>query len=377
MKMKGPGSCRSQWWIAFALLMLLILTSQSWGATRRMVIADQDASGPGGSDMMSLLVFLQSPEVQLLGITVVTGDSWRDEEVQHTLRLLESVGRTDVKVYPGAAFPLLRTAEWTRQAAQLYGRAGYEGAFSEENTRHSWDYVPPLKEGRPTTHAAEEDAAHFLVRMVHKYPHQVTIYAAGPMTNIALALRIDPHFAELAEELVIMGGSLNPQTEAKEWANDPRHEFNFWFDPEAASITLHAQWKKISDTTVDVSLKTRVEPEILDALAKVDSPAAHYLTKYFERPVFPNYLWDELAAAAWLHPELITRERFVHMDVDTRQGPTYGNTLTWNEEAVPSWPLQKVHAQLDVDLPKLQQLLIQLMSAPTPQPDPQAADAIR
>jgi len=374
MKVEGPGSCRSRWWVAFALL---IFASQSWGGARRMVIADQDASGPGGSDMMSLLVFLQSPEVQLLGITVVTGDSWRDQEVQHALRLLESVGRTDVKVYPGAAFPLLRTPEWTRAAAKLYGRAGFEGAFSEENMQFSWDHVPPLKEGQPTTHAAEEDAAHFMVRMVHKYPHQVTIYAAGPLTNIALALRIDPHFAELAEELVIMGGSLNPQTEAKEWANDPRHEFNFWFDPEAASITLHAPWKKISDTTIDVSLKTRVEPEVLDAIAHADSPTARYLTKYFERPVFPNYLWDELAAAAWLHPELITRERFAPMDVDTHQGPTYGNTLTWNEEAAPSWPLQKVHAQLDVDLPKLQQLLIQLMSAPTPKPDPQAANAVR
>ena len=63
------------------------------------MIADQDASGPAGSDMTSLLVFLQSPEVKLLGITVVTGDAWRDEEVAHALRLLELIGRTDVKVY--------------------------------------------------------------------------------------------------------------------------------------------------------------------------------------------------------------------------------------------------------------------------------------
>src|ERR1700722_6035686 len=78
---------------------------------QRDVIADQDASGPGGSDMMSLLVFLQSPKVNLLGITVVMGDSWRDPEVAHALRLLEIVGRTDVKVYPGAVFPLVRTQE--------------------------------------------------------------------------------------------------------------------------------------------------------------------------------------------------------------------------------------------------------------------------
>ncbi len=260
------------WRLTVAGLLLVLIAGPCHAASRRMVIADQDASGPGGSDMMSLLVFLQSPDVDLLGITVVTGDSWRDQEVQHTLRLLESVDRTDVHVHAGAAFPLLRTPEWTRKAAQLYGRAAFEGAFSVDATREAWDFVPPLKEGAPKIHASEEDAAHFLVRMVHEHPHQVTIYAAGPLTNIALALRIDPHFAELAQELVIMGGSLNPQTEAKEWANDPRHEFNFWFDPEAASIVLHADWKKVSDTTIDVSLKTRAEPEILDALAKVDSP---------------------------------------------------------------------------------------------------------
>ena len=357
---------RRDWWLLLPLALLLSLTADGQMAGKRMVIADQDASGPGGSDLMSLLVFLESPKVNLLGITVVTGDGWRDQEVAHALRLVEFVGRSDVKVYAGAAFPLMRTVEWTRLAAKMYGPAGFEGAFAEDNTRQPWDYVPELKEGNPTSHAADEDAAHFMVRMVHAYPHKVTIYAAGPLTNVALAIRLDPHFAELAEELVIMGGSLNPQTDAKEWANEPRHEFNFWFDPEAASIVLHGKWAKITDTTIDVSLKTRVEPEVLDALANVNSPAAKYLTRYFQRPVFPNYLWDELAAAAWIEPDLIMRERVVLMDVDTDHGPSYGNTLTWNTDAAPSLPVNRVHAQLDVNLPRLQQFLIDLMSGPAP-----------
>src|SRR5258708_14446599 len=95
----------------------------------RYVIADQDASGPGGSDMAALLVLLQSPKVNLLGITAVSGDSWRDAEVAHTLRLLEMIGRTDVKVYPGAALPLVRTQEWTNLAAQLFGKVPYMRAW--------------------------------------------------------------------------------------------------------------------------------------------------------------------------------------------------------------------------------------------------------
>src|SRR5260370_21325476 len=77
----------------------------------RYVIADQDASGPGGSDMAALLVLLPSPKVNLLGITVVSGDSWRDGVVAHTLRLIELMGPAEVKGYPGAAVPLVRTTE--------------------------------------------------------------------------------------------------------------------------------------------------------------------------------------------------------------------------------------------------------------------------
>jgi len=97
------------------------------------VVVDQDASGPAGSDMMALLVFLQSPQVKLLGITVVTGDAWRDEEMYHTLRLLELVGRTDVKVYPGAEYPLVRTQQETYISEQLYGRPVWLGAWGANN----------------------------------------------------------------------------------------------------------------------------------------------------------------------------------------------------------------------------------------------------
>ncbi len=336
----------------------------------RYVIADQDASGPGGSDMTSLLVLLQAPGVKVLGVTVVTGDDWRDIEVAHALRLLETIGRTDVSVYPGAPFPLVRTREETALAARMYGKAAYEGAWGPENAGISWDALPVAKmpEGMPTMKASTEDAVHFMIRMVHTYPHKVTIYAAGPLTNVALAIRLDPHFAELAQELVVMGGSLNPQTDSAEWANAPRHEFNFWFDPEAASIALRANWAKITDTTVDVSLKTRMEPEVLDGLAQKSSAAARYTVKYTQRPVFPNYLWDELAAAAWIDPSLIVSEKYTYMDVNTAPGPTYGDTLTWSEANKPDLPLRKVHAQTGVDLARLQQMIVTLLGAPSAKP---------
>jgi purine nucleosidase len=190
----------------------------------------------------------------------------------------------------------------------------------------------------------------------------VTIVALGPLTNVALACRLDPHFAELAQELVLMGGSLNPQTEAAEWVNRPRHEFNFWFDPEATSITLREKWPKVTTTTIDVSLKTRTEPEVLDGLAKAHSAAAQWVTRYTPRPVFPNYLWDELAVAAWMDPTLIRGERVVYMDVATDHGAAYGDTLVYTDADKPSLVPSQVHAITDVDLPRLQKMIVERLS---------------
>lgn len=335
------------------------------GSDQRYVIADQDASGPAGSDMTSLLVFLQSPEVKLLGITVVTGDAWRDEEVAHTLRLLELIGRTDVKVYPGAEYPLVRTFEETKIAEQLYGTVAWMGGWSwNKPFFHKASVIPPMPESSPTTKPASEDAPHFMIRMVHAYPHQVTIYGAGPMTNIALAIKLDPDFAELAKELVIMGGSLSPRTSDPEFADDPRHEFNFWFDPEAASIVLRAPWRKITDTTIDASLETNLNEEMLQDWSKLDTPAARYLVKY--TTIRKGYLWDELAAAAWLDPTIVKRERQVYMDVNTMHGPAYGDTLIWDDKDKPAIPLQKVNAQVDVDFPKLEKTLHNLLASAAP-----------
>src|ERR1700741_5545348 len=96
-----------------------------------MVIIDQDGLGPAGSDQMSMMVLLQSPHAQVRGITMVSGDGWEPEEVQHTLRMLELIHRTDVPVIPGAIFPLVRTEQQTKAQQQLYGSSSYYGAWSD------------------------------------------------------------------------------------------------------------------------------------------------------------------------------------------------------------------------------------------------------
>ena len=329
-----------------------------------MILIDEDGSGPGGSNQMAMMALLQSSQVDVLGLTMVTGDAWRDEEVLHTLRMLELIGRANVPVVPGAVFPLVRTQEETRLAAQLSGNVFWSGAWGGDGSKPAhgpWE-VPPLPEGPPRTKALDVDAAHFLIRQVHAHPGQVTVYAAGPLTNIALALAIDPHFAELTRGIVMMGGSLNPDTDDPEFTTSPRHEFNFWFDPEAAHIVLRAAWPRIDVTTVDVSIKAMFTQQMLDRISKSQNPAARYIAKYSER----YYLWDELAACAWLDPSIITKERELYMDVDISHGPTYGDTLTWTEKFKPATGVRLVHAQVDLDLAKFTKMFVDLMSVAAP-----------
>ena len=343
-----------------------------------MVLIDEDGSGPGGSDQMAMLALLQSPAVQVLGITIVTGDAWRDEETLHTLRMLELTGHSDVPVARGAVFPLIRTQAQTHLEEALDGKITWMGAWGRSpllaapapgaNSPARYELhgpyeIPPMPEGLPATKPIEEDAAHFLIRQVHAHPHQVTIYAAGPLTNIALAISIDPEFAPLTKGIVIMGGSVDPQTGPQtgdpEFAATPRHEFNFWFDPEAAHIVLHADWPRVDVTTVDVSINAPFTQQMLDTISKSQSPAARYIAAWSQQRFF---MWDELEACAWIDPAIITKEQIIYMDVDLSHGPGYGDTLTWPEKLKPATGVRMVHAQMDLDLARFQQMFVNLMT---------------
>ncbi|MGA2653104.1 MAG: nucleoside hydrolase [Terracidiphilus sp.] len=360
------------------LLLLVAATAVLSPAQKRLVLIDQDGSGPGGSNQMAILALLQAPQVKVLGITMVTGNAWCDEEVQHTLRMLELTGHSDVPLARGAVFPLVRTQKETRLASALDGKVTWLGAWGQGPTMlvetpggvkpvtpdhlesHGPYDIPPMPEGQPTLKPMDEDAAHFLIRQVHAHPHQVTIYAAGPLTNIALAISIDPEFAALTQGLVVMGGSLNPQTGDPEFATNPRHEFNFWFDPEATHIALRAAWPRVDVTTVDVSIKAPFTQKMLNEISKSQTPTARYIAAWSQDRY---YMWDELAACAWLDPALITKQQQLYMDVDLSHGPSYGSTLTWNETLKPVTGVRAVNAQLDLDLPRFQKMFVDLMTS--------------
>lgn len=362
---------------AVALLaMMAALSAAPAIAAGRKVIIDQDAFGPGGSNLQAIAMLLQDPDVELLGITVVTGDGWRDEEVEHVLRLLEIAGRPEVPVVPGAVFPLLNSPARTRAWERQFGNLTYKGAFTDEwpsqgvtrRQPHPDDpfLIPRSPAGTPRLKAATQNVASFLVDTVRRYPGEVSIIAAGPLTNIALAARLDPGFAASVRDITVMGGSLNPVAAdnpfAVEYATAPRREFNFRMDPEATSLVFHEAWPRITLVPVDPTTRTLFRKELFERIGRASTPLASYLVKYGE--AYP--MWDEMAVAVWLDPSLIRHDAKLRIDVDTGPGASYGNTLSWTAAEAPGLGEREVRVVLEADVPKLESLTVALLGASPP-----------
>ena len=355
--------------ISLSVLLLSFLLALSASAQKIKVIVDQDARGPGTSDQQAILVFLQSEKFDVLGITTVSGDQWVKEETQHVLRLLEIANRTDVPVIAGAEFPLLNSKEESERWEALYGKFEYKGAWTDkfkanrsivfEMPYHDPNVVPPMPEGEPHIEAASGTAAEFIVQMVHKYPGEVVLWAGGPLTNYALALKLDPSVATLAKEFVMMGGGLYADKGAIDpGAIDARREFNWWFDPEAARIVLRAPWKKVTITPIDISVKTRFTNEMKATIAKANTP----ITKYLDQYSLPGYMWDEIAGIALIDPSIITGQKQLYMDIDVDHGASYGQTIFWDAKAqVPPY-LRLANVQFDIDAEKFYKIYIDLMT---------------
>jgi inosine-uridine nucleoside N-ribohydrolase len=373
------GGIRYLLGVVLATLFALDATDFCFAAdagARRKVIIDQDAFGPASSNLQAILMALQAKDVEVLGITIPSGDGWRDEEVGHTLRLLEIAGRTEVPVYAGAVVPLVNTQNRTKRWEELYGKLYYKGAWTEvwpaqgavrRSPYHADPYlVPPSPAGAPKIKPAHATAASFLSRTVHEFPGQVTILAAGPLTDLAMAARLDPEFAALARELVFMGGSFNPAPAdnafAAEYASAPRREFNMRWDPEAASIVLHEPWKKITQIPVDPTTKTFFKPEFFQEIAKGHAPFDAYLAQFGQS--FP--MWDELAVAVWLDPSIVSRKATLLVDIDTSFTAGYGDTLSWSLGDGPGLGERPVEVVFDVDVPKFERMTLDLLEAPTP-----------
>ena len=147
-----------------------------------------------------------------------------------------------------------------------------------------------------------------------------------------------------------------------ELAFSPTHEFNFWMDPEASRAVLHARWPRVVVTTVDISVKTHMSEDLIPRIHQGNTPAAQYVAKYSQA----GYLWDELAAVAWLDPSIITKWKKLYLDVNTDHGASYGTTLAWDEKTHPGMGEILADVQDDLDQEKFYKAYVELTTPSTP-----------
>jgi len=333
----------------FVLAVLIFAANAA--AAPRLFIEDNDFLGPGGSDIQSVLPLLADPGIKVLGFTVATGDAWCDEEASELLRFLEVARRTDIPVYKGAVYPLINTPARMAAWERMYGTLPWKGAWNDSVRPDSKPHVdapyviPASPAGAPVTKPAEGSAVAFLIEQVHRYPHQITIFEAGPMTNLAMAIRIDPSFASLAKELIFMGGMLDGNLAQVTDDANVFTDFNFVFDPEAAHIVLTSHWAKITSLG-RVTNQTKMTPALVARMLEVRTPVTEYLAKFASR--LP--LWDEMAAAVAVDPTLVTKRTVALMDVDIDHGMHYGQAHVWPTQTAPHQGEQPVTIVQAVDL---------------------------
>jgi len=362
--------------LAFALACLFLCSAASAG----QVIADQDSAGPTGTNFLSLLMLLRAPQIDLLGITTVSGDQWVEPATVFALWATEQAGRTDVPVIKGAERPLVNTQREQELREALYGSfIDWHGSFNPDAPPPGKTWAPPG--GFPSVRPRPGRAADFIIDTIRANPGEVILYAAGPLTNVALAVRLDPGIVPLTKALYIMGGS-----------NSGGPELNWWWDPEAASIVLREPWKQIIVTPYEAGAQVMSSARLMQRVVATGGRLADHVRRlYLETPPLAGTstwspMWDELTVASLIDPSVIKRSETMYLDVDIEHGPKYGNTVIWKPlpdipafylpysgpdpvdrqkwqgHLVPPAQLHPASVQMDVDVSRFENLFVELMS---------------
>jgi len=338
--------------VGLGLALFLLLTAEAAFSQPHLVIFDTDFILPPGDDGMALLLALQSPEVEILGITTVAGNESLERGTSDVLRVLEIAGRVDIPVYRGADMPLVH--EKSDFAVSNYGKW-----WSDEPP-------PPPPGGFAKKQAEVESAYDFIVRTVAANPGNVTLVALGPLTNVAVALGKDPGLASKIKELVIMGGAVASLGDGGGNIT-PNAEFNFWVDPEAARKTLRSG-VPILLSPLNVSRKTKLTKKWYDEMVATETPITALLKEtmgpHFKTEPARNWLmYDQVAMASLIDRTLVkTEDLFV--DVDVNHGINYGVSVGGAD----LWPgaegARKMKVQYDLDWPRFIEMFVSRVRAP-------------
>jgi purine nucleosidase len=274
------------------------------------VIIDTDT---GIDDAMAVVYALLEPEIEVLALTSVFGNVSVDLTTRNTLVILDVLGRTDIPVAQGAAKGLIGEPSF---APYVHGDDGVGNAASTF--------------GEPSSAPLAENAASLIVRMAREQPGEIVLVPIGPLTNIALALQLEPRLPELVRGLVWMGGVINGPGNVTAVAEaDAAH------DPEAAQMVFEADWP-LTMVGLDVTDVTLMREEHFERLAMSDTVAASYLAAI--TPFYMDFyskvlgfracaMHSALTVAIVAHPDLVLEEVNLPVAVELQGSITRGMTV--------------------------------------------------
>lgn len=271
----------------------------------------------GVDDALALLYAVASKEVELIGVTCVSGNVPLEMVTRNTLAVLEAAGRGDVEVAAGADAPLV---EEPQPAFEVHGPEGLGKA------------VVPEPRGTPS----RRGAAQLLVEEAGRRPGEILFVSTGPLTNVALALREEPRLPDLWGGYALMAGAF-----AGTGNTLPRSEANVWFDPEAAAEVFAAfSGHEPAPLAIGLDVTERVvlsragldrivAPAPGSGLGRLIADAATFYID-FQTGTRPDvdgcFLHDPLAVAAAIDPELVTTMP-AHVEVELEGRHTRGETV--------------------------------------------------
>ena len=281
---------------------------------KQKIIFDTD---PGVDDAMAIQVLLNSPEIEVLGLTTIYGNVDLEKTTTNALRLLEIAGRIDIPVAKGAAKPLSRP--FGGGVAFVHGEDGQGNTFREPS-KNGIHHLPAID---------------FISEEVKKYPNEITLVAVGPLTNLALFIQKYPELIPLLKEVIIMGGNAFCPGNAT-----PSAEANIFNDPEAADMVFATNWQ-ISMVGLDVTEKVFMSSEQLTKIASRSSDINKYVSEatvfYLEfykknNKIDGIFVHDSSAVAYLLNRDLFTVASYPLL-VEKIDSPSLGKTWPMLDKA--------------------------------------------
>ncbi|MCW2750421.1 MAG: hypothetical protein JWR83_1531 [Aeromicrobium sp.] len=303
----------------------------------RRLVLDCDT---GTDDAIAIMLAAGRPEFDLLGVTAVWGNHAVEHTADNSLRTLDLVGRSDIPVFAGCAGPIER------------GFGQPEGSLEPDTLP-----IRPSARSIESTHAVD-----WLVETARAATEQFTLVPTGSLSNIASAVRADPTFVEVIDEIVVMGGVV------ERGGALPDVETNVGYDPEAAQVVLEAGFERFVLVTLDATHQATVTSEQCALLRDAGSVAAELAAEFIEQRIARYRLLpamggraaapvhDALTIAYLLDPTLITL-RPGRVQVETGSGATRGGTDIELDPADPA--ASDVQVAVDADAPRFFDLLLE------------------